>query len=129
MEKINIKQETPHFIDSDNVVIANSSNEPEVTVHQQVLQEQIDIEKKKNTELSEENDALKKRVHELEQIWSCAKRRSSDIDILLDHKRVFVGQMHYLIRWKNSCRDTWQNERNLECAHLLEQYKKERNIL
>lgn len=69
MENINIKQETPHFVDidqADNQVIESPSDESDETNHQKHLnlQKQLDIEAKKNAELSLELETMKQKENE-----------------------------------------------------------------
>lgn len=157
MENINIKQETAHFVENASIQLNEAIHQPDLSLRQQLDVEtkrntelNLELEKikqneseqqenmvKKNDEVkiwklkfetvSQENYILKKRVHELEQI--CQKRSIiSDVSAILGHEKRFVGQMYYRIRQKDSSDDIWQAESNLECANLLNPYKKDNRI-
>lgn len=63
-----------------------------------------------------------------EKVSSDIQNDEYEVDKILNHRDVIGRQ--YFIRWKgyDSSEDTWENEANLNCAKLLNQYNRSKGL-
>lgn len=114
--------------------------------------EEINDTKKENIDLRLQTESMQKKLSDWEEKHidvsdrmnskrkaTCAQHSTKqkilkennvfEVDSLLKHRKR-NGKLQYLIHWKNygSDHDSWQSESNLNCSHLLKEYKKANNL-
>lgn len=88
--------------------------------------------KDSNQSLIRENEMMEAKIKQLQRSSVTILKKETEeqqdeyeVESLLKHRgNKFKGKREFLVRWKNytSSHDCWQNERDLHCPDILEQY-------